>query len=347
MATAVTKLYIFVGCLWLAVTNVGVRAFEPRRSILHNHHHPPNNNLRISDPNLEGKSTIQHSIATTAVNPAANETTTTMKKSVLKFLHKECRRLADPKISQQMGKYHKYIYPLYGIKSPQLRSLIKAVETKHPNPSWRELLETAEALVAQTHGEKKLLAVYLLGTNANLRILQPHALEAVRTVGALIEDHVRDWASCDGFSMQVVRKLVAKAHQREQTRRRRQRPEHAGEEDDASASLVAEVRSWSDSSNDWKQRASCVSFVGLARHGDHDAVILDIAERVLRNPSRFPQLGAGWVIRELSRADEPTVVDFIKVHYRDFSREGLRYAIEKMDPPLRQELLRFEPSSLS
>lgn len=102
------------------------------------------------------------------------------------------------------------------------------------------------------------------------------------------------------------------------------------------------VQSWCRSSNDWKQRASCVSFVCLARHGDYNEVILDIAKRVIQNPERFPQLGVGWVLRELSLADESAVVTFIKENYGEFTREGLRYAIEKMEDPLRQELLHYE-----
>lgn len=41
------------------------------------------------------------------------------------------------------------------------------------------------------------------------------------------------------------------------------------------------------------------------------------------------------------------VVEFIKSNYCSFSREGLRYAIEKMDPDLRQSLLKYSVDSNS
>jgi hypothetical protein len=40
--------------------------------------------------------------------------------------------------------------------------------------------------------------------------------------------------------------------------------------------------------------------------------------------------------------DLKSVVDFIKENYSKFSREGLRYAIEKMDSDLRRELMDYK-----
>jgi len=59
----------------------------------------------------------------------------------------------------------------------------------------------------------------------------------------------------------------------------------------------------------------------------------------VRDSQRFVQLGVGWVLRELSLADHDLVVNFIKSNYAYFSREGLRYAIEKMSGAQRTKLL--------
>jgi len=84
--------------------------------------------------------------------------------------------------------------------------------------------------------------------------------------------------------------------------------------------------------------------VKLARFGDHTQSIIEICETCVKSPERFVQLGNGWVLRELSRADLNLVVSFIKKNYSHFSREGLRYAIEKMDEKLRQKLLKYNKS---
>lgn len=45
---------------------------------------------------------------------------------------------------------------------------------------------------------------------------------------------------------------------------------------------------------------------------------------------RFAQTGAGWVLRELSLADQARVVAFVEECIGQFIREGLAYATEKM-----------------
>jgi hypothetical protein len=52
-------------------------------------------------------------------------------------------------------------------------------------------------------------------------------------------------------------------------------------------------------------------------------------------------------LRELSLHDLKLVVDFIKKNYRHFSREGLRYAIEKMDNKLKKQLMDYDPDDLN
>lgn len=56
----------------------------------------------------------------------------------------------------------------------------------------------------------------------------------------------------------------------------------------------------------------------------------------------FVQLGTGWVLRELSLSDKNRVVEFIKENYDFFSREGLRYALEKMDEKTRLFLMNYK-----
>lgn len=54
---------------------------------------------------------------------------------------------------------------------------------------------------------------------------------------------------------------------------------------------------------------------------------------------RFVQLGVGWVLRELSLADLKLVTKFIEKNKRHFSREGLRYATEKMSKRDKESIL--------
>jgi len=82
--------------------------------------------------------------------------------------------------------------------------------------------------------------------------------------------------------------------------------------------------------------------VKLARFGNHTDQIIKISSTCVKSTERFVQLGNGWVLRELSLADLDLVVKFIKENYENFSREGLRYAIEKMETKLRTKLMKFK-----
>jgi 3-methyladenine DNA glycosylase AlkD len=217
-----------------------------------------------------------------------------------------------------MGRYFRHLHPFYGIKAGDLRQLIRKVQEEHCS-EWTasSLMDTAETLLGEEYGEKKMLGVYLLGVPYNLKKIQ-QVPTIIDIFGGYIEEYVNDWATCDNLSSQVVRHVLTA------------KPEH-----------IPKVQAWSTSSNDWKQRASCVSFLSHARHGTHNEIILDIATRVIQNRNRFPQLGVGWMLRDLTLADEDAVVEFIKEHYTEFTREGLRYAIEKMNKSLRQDLLNY------
>ncbi len=84
---------------------------------------------------------------------------------------------------------------------------------------------------------------------------------------------------------------------------------------------------------------AAVSFVNLARHGNVTAEVLQVCKTTIKNPERFAQLGTGWVLRELWLAEPAVVEVFIKENYQHFSREGLRYAIEKMPKKLQKEIM--------
>jgi hypothetical protein len=79
--------------------------------------------------------------------------------------------------------------------------------------------------------------------------------------------------------------------------------------------------------------------VNLARYGNVIAEVLQACKITIKNPERFAQLGAGWVLRELWLAESSTVEAFIKEHHQRVSREGLRYGIEKMPTKFQREIL--------
>lgn len=94
--------------------------------------------------------------------------------------------------------------------------------------------------------------------------------------------------------------------------------------------------------NLWIQRVACVSLLRAARVKKYHDDLFLIADFVVKNQSRFAQLGVGWMIRETSVTDLRRTVQFITDTYDYWTREGLRYAIEKMSYNLRQKILKYD-----
>jgi len=149
----------------------------------------------------------------------------------------------------------------------------------------------------------------------------------------------RIWATCDTISSKVFSEMV-KIEEKNSAKKGKTKSENG-----IPLSTVPILISWKDSANYWQQRASCVSFVKLAKTGKYTNSIMEICKTCVKSPERFVQLGNGWVLREVSVIDLGLVVGFIQENYNSFSREGLRYAIEKMNEDLRQKLLKYDPAN--
>ncbi len=54
---------------------------------------------------------------------------------------------------------------------------------------------------------------------------------------------------------------------------------------------------------------------------------------------RFLQTATGWLIRQISVGLPKEALNFVESNLKHFSREGLRYALEKTPPATAQKLL--------
>lgn len=204
-----------------------------------------------------------------------------------------------------------------------MRDIRKTVHTW-----WREEARTLDPvalaleLLAQPFGEDKLAGILLLDEIAGDRVGPETLPELAR---AFDEGHVADWNTCDWLCVKVLGKLVARTLPDSGTAR---------------ALCV-----WSDAPGVWRVRASMVGLVRLAPRGDDNfpgfaELMLDTCDRNLVHPHRFVHTGAGWVLRELARADCERVILFLETIGHRLTREGLRKATEAMPSDLQRRLLK-------
>jgi len=221
---------------------------------------------------------------------------------------------ADKAKAKSSERYFKNLLPFYGFSAPSLKTLFKSFYSEQfSQASAEEHFELASLLIRSEYWEEKEMGVQLLNKNISF-LNKTH----VSHLGELIDTSVNNWGVCDNLCGKVLFEMIKRNNE-----------------------ITELLREWKDSPNMWRQRASCVSFVKLARFGKHNQIIYDICASCVKSPERFVQLGNGWVLRELGLADKKGVIKFIEDHYDHFSREGLRYAIEKMDGSTRQSLLNY------
>lgn len=240
---------------------------------------------------------------------------------------------ANPTKAQGTAKYFKHVCEFHGVSTKGVQEITKAhldqVRDLVASEGRQPLYDLVKELIPSKHHEEKQIISWMM----NL-VLEKKPFKLAKGdldfLGTEVFDkrHAYDWATVDTLCGRVLHYVLL----------------NDGNSSDSPASQ--ELKMWAQTkNNDWKQRASCVAFVKLAKHGKHDDVIIEIASHCVQNPERFVQLGCGWMLREMFLSDPERVVEFITSNYGFFSREGLRYAIEKMDDKLRSDLLAYNPSA--
>ncbi|MBQ6069395.1 MAG: DNA alkylation repair protein [Bacteroidales bacterium] len=88
----------------------------------------------------------------------------------------------------------------------------------------------------------------------------------------------------------------------------------------------------------WEQRIAMVSCMTFVRHNQFDDC-LAISDILLYHKEDLIHKAVGWLLREVGKHHEPTLVDYLSSRYRAMPRTTLRYAIEKFPPDIRKAYL--------
>lgn len=216
---------------------------------------------------------------------------------------------ADPAVKEGMQRYFKQRHPFHGVKAVHIHAVARA--TLPPSGDGEALLGAAGELLAAPFMEERQVGALWL--RARERQLPP---DLVARLAPLVDLTVDNWAVADALSGGVLRRRVFRV-----------------------PAERTELRTWVHAPSAWRRRMVAVTYTNEARTGRYDAEILEVVGALLGDHERFVQLGIGWLMRELSVSDRPRAVRYLLDHLDGFSREGLRYAVEKLPPEERRSVM--------
>jgi 3-methyladenine DNA glycosylase AlkD len=246
--------------------------------------------------------------------------------ALIKKLQRKLQLQANSRTKAWWEGYLKHVIPFRGVTMAGVRASLHAWirdEQILTTLSKAKQKDLALGLFRGEHAEDKLAGILFLQ-----EVLLPAGAVSFRAdlpkfAKLFSEGYIYEWNICDWFCVKVLGPLVE----------REGRP------------CALALSRWSKAKDLWQRRASVVAFVNLAKLGDGNFpgftdVVLQNCAALLKDRQRFAQTGAGWVLRELSRAEPERVSAFIRSHLEIISQEGLRYAVAQLPAKARAGIVK-------
>jgi 3-methyladenine DNA glycosylase AlkD len=226
-----------------------------------------------------------------------------LKTALLDALH----AARDPERGRQQQAYMKSTMPNFGITAPELRRICQSLYRQYPLPTqpvWEATI--LNLFRGASHREERHAAIELLSFKAYRHYISPDLvplLEEIIVTGAW-------WDYVDHIAVNLFGPLLA-----------------AYPED-----LTPLLRSWSRDEDIWRRRTAILAQLKFKDRTDTD-LLFELIEPSLQDTEFFLRKAIGWALRELSKTDADSVVDYVALNSDRLSglskREALRILIKR------------------
>ena len=220
---------------------------------------------------------------------------------------------ADPLRAQKMQRFFKTGVGEYGegdvffgVSVPQLRKLAR---------QWYDKLsaEEIESLLYTPIHEQRLLA--LLIWVLQFQKGDAHLKQKVYDAYTKHMAQVNNWDLVDSSASYIVGAYLYKRER-------------------------AVLHTWVTSHNLWKRRIAIVATHYFIRQKDFDTT-LSLAAALLGDRHDLIHKATGWMLREVGKQDEAVLRGFLDAHADVMPRTMLRYALERLEEPVRRHYMRL------
>lgn len=230
---------------------------------------------------------------------------------IISQIQKDLHQNLDLEYQQGATRYFKEQIKIYGVRAPIVRKIAANYNSRLKKTELISLWPLCEKLMQSGFMEEATIALaFIYKKKSELKI------QDFRILQQWLNKYVTNWAICDDLSTHLFGFYIDKF------------PE-----------IIPRIKLWAKSKNRWVRRASAVSFIQRARHGNNLSDVLEIVENLLNDKDDLIQKGCGWVLRECSKNNQKEIIEFISKHKQVMPRTMLRYAIELFPQELRNQLM--------
>ena len=219
---------------------------------------------------------------------------------------------ADPNTKKWWEGYVKCSAPFLGVKMADIRTIVHKWHREQISENFDLEQQTDLALVLfqGSYTEEKLAGILFLQ-----EILLP--LDAVSCESDLLRLEnlfenglIYDWNICDWFSIKVLATLI-KSY---------------------AAPCAEKISSWHKANDLWQSRSALVAFVPVAEKSEYYPLIQNSCLYIIKRDERFAKTAVGWILRDISKYDQPLVQEIIMQRIQHFSTESLNNATKHFSP---------------
>lgn len=231
---------------------------------------------------------------------------------------KELEERADPRIaSRKRSMWHKEPgYRSYGIRTPELRELIKGYRDRFNRLGLGERFELARRFYKSGFSEQAAIGNALL--ELSVRDITPAQFDFLDDVTG----YFNNWATTDWFCIRVLQPLL------------RRYPKET----------LRLLRKWNGSESMWRRRASVVAFTRkIGASGEFTDEALELCDNLIWDEEDLVQKGVGWALKDNLRGSKEKVLDYVKaLRRKGVSSTITLYAIRDLRD-MEREVLKIKP----
>ncbi len=206
------------------------------------------------------------------------------------------------------------------LNHPVTTKMIRQVSAQQfkqlPSHSIEEVLTWCDQLLQQHKWAHKVIAF-----DWAYRVRKQYDVQTFDVFESWLTNYVTDWHDCDDFCTHAFGELIL------------QYP-----------SLFEQVKKWTTHEHFAIRRAAVVVLIiPIKQQKIIPSNPLVIADLLMFDDHYLVQKGYGWMLKIVSQSQSELVIDYLRKHQLTMPRIAFRYACEKLDRAIKQELMKQNP----